>query len=179
MLGSLESEVARDHRIEVQGLVETARGLMQLADIIDGPDRLSSLIIGYADLGASLGRPSAVEDSAWIPARHQVLTAARAAGVDAIDGPYLGVADDADFQDATRGSAAFGFDAKWVIHPRQIGTVNHAFTPSSEAVAYADRVVATMADAAQAGRGAVQLDGQLLDEAMVRSARRVLAKAGR
>jgi citrate lyase subunit beta/citryl-CoA lyase len=178
LLDGLESEDARPDRIAVQALVETASGLARLHDIVSDIDRLDSLIIGYADLAASIGRSSA-PSGAWIPAQHQILVAARSAGIAAVDGPYLGVADDDDFRRAAAEAAAFGFDAKWVIHPRQLETVNTAFTPSAEAVDYAQRVATAMADAAREGRGALQLDGQLIDEAMVRSARRVLAKVGR
>lgn len=178
LLDSLEAEFTRSSRIAVQALVETAAGLAHLQDIVSAVDRLGSLIIGYADLGASLGRSSAPSGS-WTPAQHQVLVAARSAGIAAVDGPHLGVADDEEFRAAAGVSAAFGFDAKWVIHPRQLGTVTAAFTPSAEAVAHAERVVGAMADAAERGRGALQLDGQLIDEAMVRDAHRVLAKVGR
>ena len=167
-----------DREIVVQALIETAAGLAGLADVVRAPERLSCLIVGYADLAASLGR-GRVAPGRWVVAQELVLLHARAAGLLAVDGPYLGVTDDEVFRDAVQEVANAGFDAKWVIHPRQVATINAAFGPTDAAVAHARRVLEALADAASVGRGAVQLDGQLLDEAMAVHARRVLAKAGR
>lgn len=178
LLAGLEAEAGRARRVGVQALVETAAGLAVLAEIVSRRDRLEALVLGYADLGASLGRQGAAAVD-WVPAQHALLVTARAAGVDAIDGPFLGVADDDPFRDATAHAARFGFDGKWVIHPRQVGAVVAGFTPAPAQVAYAERVLAALEDAAADGRGAVQLDGQLLDEAMALTARRTLARVGR
>ena len=167
-----------DREIVVQALIETAAGLAGLADVVRAPERLSCLIVGYADLAASRGR-GRVAPGRWVVAQELVLLHARAAGLLAVDGPYLGVTDDEVFRDAVQEVANAGFDAKWVIHPRQVATINAAFGPTDAAVAHARRVLEALADAASVGRGAVQLDGQLLDEAMAVHARRVLAKAGR
>ncbi|HWJ82481.1 MAG TPA: CoA ester lyase [Nocardioides sp.] len=178
LLAGLEAETGRADRVGVQALVETATGLAGLAGIVSRPSRLESLVLGYADLGASLGRQGVVLQD-WVPAQHALVVAARAVGVDAIDGPHLGVADDDAFRAATTHAARFGFDGKWVIHPRQVDAVVAGFTPAPEQVAYAERVLAALEDAAADGRGAVQLDGQLLDEAMAVAARRTLARVGR
>jgi citrate lyase subunit beta / citryl-CoA lyase len=162
----------------VQALVETARGVASLPDVVRDRGRLTSLIIGYADLAASLGRRS-VDPARWTSVQEHVLWHARAAGLDAVDGPYLGVADDEPFRAAVAAIAGAGFDAKWVIHPRQVEAVNAAFAPTAEAVEHAERVIAALDEAAATGRGAVQLDGQLLDEAMALAARRVLATVER
>lgn len=154
----------------VQALVESAMGLVRL-DEICAADGLVGLIIGYADLGASLHRRSPSPDQ-WVPAQERLLWAARAAGVAAIDGPHLGVRVDEEFEDAVRRAAAAGFDGKWVIHPAQLATVNEAFSPSPDEVAWAERVIKALD-----GKGAVQLDGRMLDEALAVSARQVLARA--
>jgi citrate lyase subunit beta/citryl-CoA lyase len=101
---------------------------------------------------------------------------ARAAGVAAVDGPFLGVADDEHFRADVANAAAVGFDAKWVIHPRQIQAVNEAFTPSGDEVDHARRVLAALEEAAAHGRGAGVVDGALVDEAMARDARRILGR---
>ena len=79
---------------------------------------------------------------------------------------------DDEFTAAVRRTAAAGFDGKWAIHPAQLETVNEAFSPSADEVEWAQRVI----DALD-GKGAVQLDGRMLDEALAVSARRVLARA--
>ena len=154
----------------VQALIESAYGLLNLEDICTARG-LSGLIIGYADMGASLQRRSP-SPSQWIPAQERVLWTARARGIAAIDGPHLGVRVDSAFESAVQQAAAAGFDGKWVIHPAQLDAVNEAFSPTAAEVEWAHRVLAALGHA-----GAVQLDGQMLDEAVAVSARRVLQRA--
>ena len=162
--------------IRIQALIESAAGLQNLGEIVRASDRLESVILGYADLGASLGR-NPVSDF-WGPAREHLLWAARSHGLLAIDGPWLDVADDDAFQQAATAAAATGFDGKWVIHPRQIDTVNRIFQPTADEVAWATRVVDALDRAERSGVGAVQLDGAMLDAAIALRARRVLAISG-
>lgn len=169
--------VAPGSRLVLQALVETARGLANLADIVSSPERLGALILGYADLGASLGRRGDFPDSGWDVAREQLLAAGRSADLEAVDGPWLGVDTDERFRRAVTASAARGFDAKWVIHPRQVATVAEAFTPSQEEIARAEATLAALEGGHARGVGAVQLDGALVDEAMAVAARRVLSRA--
>lgn len=164
--------------IGVQALVETPTGIRNIDEITSTTGRLESVIIGYADLGAALGRSRSARPEHWLAVQDRVLIAARAAGVAAIDGPYLGIADDEPFRQACEWTGTLGFDGKWVIHPAQVETATIAFTPSDAAVAEARRVLEAL-DAAEArGSGAAQLDGQMLDEAVAVAARRVLARVG-
>jgi citrate lyase subunit beta/citryl-CoA lyase len=105
-----------------------------------------------------------------------VLLAARVAGVQAVDGPYLGIAVDDDFDAAVERARDLGFDGKWAIHPRHVEALDVAFTPTEDEVAHARAVLAAVATAQEQGTGAVQLDGQMLDEAVAVAARRVLAR---
>jgi len=134
------------------------------------------LVVGYADLGASLGRRGS---QSWLFHQESILCAARAAGLVAIDGPYLAVDDGDEFHAAVGAASDLGFDGKWVIHPRQINAVNARFTPSESEVAHAQRIVDTLTDAHEAGVGAVAIDGAMIDKALAVAARRVLARAGR
>jgi citrate lyase subunit beta/citryl-CoA lyase len=179
LLDGLEAEAGRTGRIGLQALVETATGLVRLHEVVEDVDRLDSLLIGYADLAASLGRVGRVPPETWLPAQDRVLSCARSAGLDAVDGPFLGVQDDHDFRSAAARAAGLGFDAKWAIHPRQVAGLNAAFTPAQEQVLQARRIVEALAAGHAAGRGAVSLDGELVDEAMALAARRTLAKAAR
>lgn len=179
LLAGLEAEVGRTEEVGVQALVETAAGVVALADIVSDVRRLSAVIVGYADLAASLGRARDIEPAAWRAVQDAIVLHSRAAQVAAIDGPFLGVADDETFRAAVADAAALGFDAKWVIHPRQVAGVNDGFTPSEAQVDHARRVLGTLEDEATAGRGAAVVDGALVDEAMARAARQILAKVGR
>jgi citrate lyase subunit beta/citryl-CoA lyase len=175
LLDGAEAAAGRGTRVGVQALIENAQGLARLDEIAAASPRLEALILGYADLAASLGR---AQTSSWLSIQDRVLVAARANGVQAIDGPYLGVADDEDFRAHVRAARDLGFDGKWVIHPRQIAAVQEAFTPSADEVRRAREVLAALDAAARRGAGAVELNGQMLDEALAVSARRVLDKAG-
>jgi citrate lyase subunit beta / citryl-CoA lyase len=160
--------------LPMQVLIESARGLANVNEIGQVP-RVVSLVLGYADLAASLGRSAALDLDLWAPVQHQVLLAARAGGVQAIDGPWLGTADDEPFRRAAERAAALGFDGKWAIHPQQVAFLTDCFTPSDEEVQWARRVLEALD---QADEGAVALDGQMLDEAVAVAARRVLERAG-
>lgn len=166
--------------MRVQALIETAAGVARLDEIAGASPRLDSLILGYADLSASLGRAAgaAAELDSWRAIQDAVLVAARTHDVVAIDGPYLGIAVNAGFTAAAERARDMGFDGKWAIHPAQVAALNALFTPSEEAVAQARAVVAALDEAERSGgTGAVALDGQMLDEAVRVAARRVLARA--
>lgn len=178
LLDGAEAEADVRRRLGVQALIETAAGVTHVDEIVADRDRLEALIVGYADLAASTGRAPGLPGG-WWGVQDRIVLAARTGDVRAVDGPFLGTADDEAFRTAVDEAVALGFDAKWVIHPRQIDTVTTAFAPSNDAVDHA-RAVLDALDAAHAdGRGAVALDGQLVDEAMAVAARRVLAKVAR
>ncbi|MEE4023530.1 CoA ester lyase [Gordonia sp. PKS22-38] len=168
----------RGSSIGLQILVETPTGIRDIADICAATDRLVTVVIGYADLAATLGRSASMPRSGWHPIQDRVLIAGRAAGVAVVDGPHLTIADDDGFREAKTWVRDLGFDGTWVIHPTQIDSARAIFTPEADDVADARRVIAALSDAAARGDGAAKLDGRMLDEAMAVSARRVLAKAG-
>jgi citrate lyase subunit beta/citryl-CoA lyase len=158
--------------LRVQALIETAAGLANLHEIAAASPRLDALILGYADLAASLGGKRELDH--WLPAQHAVVVAARANGLQAIDGPHLGVSPDDAFHAAVARARDLGFDGKWAIHPSQVDALNAAFTPDEAEVARARAIVAAL-DSAQ--EGAVSLDGEMLDEAVRVAALRLLARA--
>ncbi|QMU21299.1 HpcH/HpaI aldolase/citrate lyase family protein [Gordonia rubripertincta] len=166
-----------DSSVRLQALLETPRGIRDAPAICAATDRLDAVLIGYADLGASLGRASGLPMQTWHVVQDSVLLAARAAGVDVVDGPHLTIADDDTFRDAKRWVRDLGFDGTWVIHPAQLASAIEIFTPDTDAVEDARRVLDALEKAAAAGAGAAELDGRMLDEALAVSARRVLAKA--
>ncbi|SDH93041.1 citrate lyase subunit beta / citryl-CoA lyase [Rhodococcus triatomae] len=163
--------------VPLQALVETPRAIEDIGRIC-AAERVEAVIIGYADLGAALGRSATAQPQHWLAVQDRVLHAARAAGIQAIDGPFLGIRDDDSFRTAKRWVSELGFDGTWAIHPAQIDTATAFFTPSEEAVDDARRVLAALDDARSRGAGAARLDGRMLDEAVAVAARRTLAKAG-
>ena len=150
--------------VALQALIETATGLVRIGEITGADPRLETLIIGYADLRASLGRPPGADypGDPWLWVRETVLVNARAAGLAAIDGPSLDVSDEGGL----RSSAA--------IHPSQIGPINETFSPTREEFERARSVVDALD--AERERGAVQLDGEMLDEASRKQAARLVAR---
>ena len=135
-------------------------------------------MLGYADLAASLGRLGGAGAQDWRYAQESVLVAARAAGIQAIDGPHLATRDDDAFRAGVMHARTLGFDGKWAIHPAQLDTLREAFTPTDAEIADAREVLAALDRAAAGGAGAVAAGDQMLDEALALSARRVLARAG-
>lgn len=178
LLTGLEAELGRREPLRVQALVETAAGMADLAGITSDVRRLSAVVIGYADLAASMGRPHDADPTTWRGVQDAVVIHARAAAVAAVDGPFLGTADDDRFRRSVEMAVAAGFDGKWVIHPSQVEGALEGFTPPERAVEHARRVLETLAASHGSGAGAAVLDGALVDEAMARDARRVLVRAG-
>ncbi|MGR3913784.1 MAG: aldolase/citrate lyase family protein, partial [Gammaproteobacteria bacterium] len=105
------------------------------------------------------------------------LTACRAYGLRAIDGPFGDIKDAAGFLLAARRAAALGMDGKWAIHPSQIAPANQVFTPPPGEVARANNILLALAEAAECGQGAAQLDGKMIDAASKRMAENVVAIA--
>ncbi|HVD57814.1 MAG TPA: CoA ester lyase [Thermoleophilaceae bacterium] len=165
----------------IQALVETAAGVMRVGDIATASPRLDALILGYADLAASLGRadPEAAPER-WLYAQDALLVAARAAGIAAIDGPYLALADERGLRAWAKHVRDLGYDGKWAIHPSQLAVINDTFTPAGDEVERAEAILAALAKAESAGEGgAAQLDGKMIDEASRKQAEQVVARAAR
>ena len=179
LLDGAQAAAGSERPLRVQALIETAAGVSRVQEIAAASARLDGLILGYADLSASLGRAAGAgaELDSWRAIQDQILLAARAHDIVAIDGPYLGVAVDAAFSAAAERARDMGFDGKWAIHPAQVATLNALFTPTHEEIEHAQAVIDALAEAEGAGAGAVALEGQMLDEAVRVAALRVLARA--
>lgn len=164
----------------IQALVETAAGLLRVGEIATASQRVDTLILGYADLAASLRRANPEQAcERWLYAQEAVLVAARAAGVEAIDGPFLAIADEEGLRRWAEHVRDLGYDGKWAIHPSQLALINQTFTPSDDELDRARDILAALAQAeSDAARGAVQLDGKMIDEASRKQAERVVARAG-
>ena len=160
--------------VGVQALIETPAGLLAAAEIA-AAEGVDALILGYADLAAGLGRRGAADASRWVVAQELILTAAHAAGVDAIDGPFFGLGDAAGLRAAVRSAREAGFDGKWAIHPEQVEPINDGFAAGPDELSWAAAVATALEEAAATGSAAARVDGAMVDEAMARRARRIAA----
>ena len=153
------------------GIIESARGLAAVEAIAAAPPRLSGLMLGAADMAAALGLATA--GAPLVPARGRLVLACAQAGVTPIDSPFFDVHDADGLSRDAADAVAFGFQAKAAIHPGQIGTINDALTPTPDAVEHARAVLSA------SSKGVGIVDGRMIDEAVARKARRILAAAGR
>jgi citrate lyase subunit beta/citryl-CoA lyase len=156
----------------IEAQIETARGLADAERIAASGHGLEALVFGPADLAASLGVPvltigAGASDSALA----RVPAAARAFGLQAVDGPHARLGDDLGLVLSARRALEHGYDGKWVIHPSQIEPVNFLFTPSPAELQRAERIL-------EAAEGAARFDGELVDEASRRLAESLLRRAG-
>ena len=155
--------------LEVQ--IETTRGLVEVERIAALGAPLEALVFGPGDFAASLGVPVlTIGAGASEYALARIAVAARAFGLQPVDGPYAVLADTDGLRVGAQRALAHGYDGKWVIHPNHIGPVNDVFTPSSEEVERARQIVA-------AADGASSLSGEMVDAATKRLAESVLARA--
>jgi len=173
-LGRLLDERAFD--VPVLALVESARGVLHAEEIADaGPT--DALVFGAEDLAADVGATRTDDGVEVLHAREQVVLAAAAAGVDAIDTVYTDIEDTAGLAEETEFAAQLGYDGKLAIHPGQVAPINDAFTPAEEDVEWAKRVLDAKADADREGRGVFRVDGEMVDAPLVAQAERVLERA--
>jgi citrate lyase subunit beta / citryl-CoA lyase len=156
--------------LEVQ--IETARGLVEVERIAAAGGPLEALVFGPGDFAASIGVPVlTIGVGASEHALARIAVAARAFGLQPVDGPYAVLGDAAGLLAGAERALAHGYDGKWVIHPDQIGPVNEAFTPSPEEVERAQRILA-------AADGASRVADEMVDAATKRLAEGVIARAG-
>jgi citrate lyase beta subunit len=188
LLSQIESHREFRQRIGIEAQIETARGFLWVREIAEASPRLEALIFGAGDYAASMHMPASgigtfdVHDELypghrWHAPMHAIVAAARANGLRCMDSPFSDFKDLVGFERACRIARAMGFDGKQCIHPTQLSTANAVFGPSQEEIAHARRVVDAYDAGVASGRGAVSLDGKMIDEANVRMARVILRQA--
>ncbi|MET0921003.1 MAG: CoA ester lyase [Acidimicrobiia bacterium] len=167
-------------RIGIEVLVEEVEALACVEELCRSSDRLEAVILGVGDLSASqgmrLGHIGTTDIHAkhgypgdvWHFARNRMIVAARAAGIDAIDGPYANFADAETYEVSASWFSTLGGVGKWCIHPSQIALANRVFAPSPEEIAEARAAIAAVAEAEAQGEGAATLDGIMIDAATAR-----------
>ncbi len=171
--------------LEVQ--IEDAVGLLHVNEIAASSPRLASLVFGPGDFMASAGmgglnvgaQPAGYPADAFHHVLMSILVAARAHGLQAVDGPFVAIRDVEGFRRSAELSAALGYDGKWVLHPAQVDVGNEVFSPNSADFERAQRIMAAYAHATQLAQGAVGaivVDEEMVDEAGVKLAAAILAR---
>lgn len=185
LLTQLETKLGLTRPIALEVLIEEAEGLANAAEIARASPRLEAIIFGAGDLSASLrsrvdGNFDPVGEypgDFWHFARVQVLAAARAAGIDAIDAPYPAYRDVEGYRRSAGHASLLGFDGKWAIHPDQVSIANEVFAPTAQEVDEARQAMQVYRGSEAEGVGAIGRDGKLVDAAHMRLAANVLHKA--
>jgi len=185
LLTQLEAKLGLKKRIALEVLIEEAEGLSNASAIARSSDRLEAIIFGAGDLSASLhARVDGNFDPMgqypgdfWHYARVQILTAARGAGIDAIDAPYPAYKDPEGYRRSAEHASLLGYDGKWAIHPGQVPIANAVFAPTEAEVRAAEESIEAYRAAEAEGVGAIGREGKLVDAAHMRLAANVLHKA--
>ena len=200
LVTQIEAAKKRTKRIGFEVLIETALGMANVEAIAQSSKRLEAMSFGVADYAASTRARTTViggvnkeygvltdkDDSGrrdyywadqWHAAQTRMMVACRAYGLRPIDGPFGDFSDPEGYLAAARRAAVLGYEGKWAIHPSQIELANQVYTPTEAEVTKARRIKEAMAQAAKEGKGAVSLDGRLIDIASIRMVEALLAKA--
>lgn len=200
LVTQIEDARGYSKRIGFEHIIETALGMQNVSDIAGASKRNESLHFGVADYAAStrarttiiggvnpdysvLTDPAESGERAvhwgdmWHYALARMVVAARANGLRPIDGPFGDFSDPDGYRAAAKRAAVLGCEGKWAIHPSQVALANEVMSPSAADVEKAQRILAAMAEAEAAGKGAVSLDGRLIDYASIRQAEVLVEKA--
>ena len=200
LVTQIETAKGRKKRLGFEMIIETALGMQNVAEIAAASKRNESLHFGVADYSAStharttnVGGPNAMYGvltdkladgrrdyywgDMWHYATARMVVAARANGLRPIDGPFGDFKDPDGYKAQANRAAVLGCEGKWAIHPSQLDLGNEVFSPGEKEVAQARRVLAAMEQGLREGKGAVALDGKLIDIASIRQAKVMVAKA--
>jgi citrate lyase subunit beta/citryl-CoA lyase len=184
MLNQLEKKLKLERRIGIEVLIEEVQALQNVEEIAHSSDRLECLIFGMGDYSGSQGIDTAeIGGTGSYPgdifhfARFRISMAARAAGLDAVDGPYANFKNEEGYRTEATRARSLGMVGKWAIHPAQIAPALDVFSPKPADVAHARKLEKAYRDAEAQGLGAVQVDGVMVDVAVLRLVRNTLSKA--
>jgi citrate lyase subunit beta / citryl-CoA lyase len=182
----LSNAGAPDHT-RIWAMLETPAAILRAAEIAAASERLEVLVMGTNDLAAELHarvgggdstHPAEPPRGPLLAALSACVLAARATGRTILDGVYNDVSDADGFAAECRQGRAYGFDGKTLIHPSQVEPCNEAFSPSAEEIDHANRIIEAFEEAERAGSGVVTVDGRMVENLHVATARRILGLAG-
>lgn len=188
LLSQVESYKQIARPIGVEALIETAAGCVNIRDIAASSTRLEGFIYGSGDYAASVQMPlesigeldehdQIYPGHRWHYVMHAIVSAARAYQKRAIDGPFAGIKNPEGLKQACKVGRAMGFDGKWCIHPSQVETVNQTFVPSEKDLRWAQQVLQEYEAALKAGRGAISVNGKMIDVASLRMCQTIVERA--
>ncbi|WP_312201737.1 aldolase/citrate lyase family protein [Anaerospora hongkongensis] len=163
--------------IKIGAAIETAIGLRRAYEIATASNRMTFLAIGGEDFIADLKTTRSKHGRELFVPRSELLLAARAAGIQAIDSVFSDVNDEEGFVEEAMMIKGLGFDGKSVINPRQVGLVHQVFAPTEKEITQAKRILAAYQEALEKKSGVIALDGKMIDGPIVTRAERVLAYA--
>jgi citrate lyase subunit beta/citryl-CoA lyase len=161
----------------IWAMMETPRSILESQRIAESTPRMEGLVMGTSDLAKELDCAHTHERLPFMVSLGLCLLAARAAGLAVLDGVYLDLNDDSGFEFACLQGHQLGFDGKTLIHPKQINTCNKVFTPKIEDVIWSRKIIQAHIEAASRGEGVAVVDGKLIENLHVESARRVVSMA--
>ncbi len=187
LLSQIEMRLHLSRPIGIEAQIESASGFLWLREIAQSTPRLEALIFGPGDYAASMRMPLANIGEAdqhdalypghrWHAVMHGIVAAARANNLRCMDGPYADFKDEAGFERACKVALAMGFDGKQCIHPAQLPIANRIFAPSPEELSWAHTVVEAYEQASAEGRGAISVNGKMVDAANIRMAQTILQR---
>jgi citrate lyase subunit beta/citryl-CoA lyase len=183
-LTQLERKHGLERRIGLELQIESARGMDRVSEIAAASSRTETLVFGPGDLAASLRMPEltigGVKDypgDFWHFFVARLVVAARAYGLQPIDGPYGDIKDEKGLRESARRSAMLGCDGKWSIHPSQVGPITDAFTPAQADIDRAATILAAYGHATARRTGAALVGGEMIDEASRKMAEVVMERA--
>lgn len=200
LVSQIEQAMGHRQRIGFELIIETALGMQNIHQIASASPRNESLHFGVADYAASTrarttgiggphpeyhvltdpdeeGRRQRHWGDMWHYAISRLVVAARANGLRPLDGPFGNFSDSDGFRAQAMRAAVLGCEGKWAIHPSQVELANGLFSPSEAEVTQARRILEAMEQAEREGRGAVALDGRLIDIASIKQAQVMVKKA--
>jgi citrate lyase subunit beta/citryl-CoA lyase len=158
-------------------MMETPLGALRAEEIAGASSRIAVLVMGTSDLAKDLHAAHTRERLPLLTGLSLCLLAARAHGRAIVDGVHLDLQDDEGFAHSCRQGRELGFDGKTLIHPKTIAEANRAFAPSADEIEFSRRVIEEHAKAETEGKGVVVVDGRLIENLHVESARRLVALA--
>jgi citrate lyase subunit beta/citryl-CoA lyase len=184
MLNQLEKKLKLQRKIGIEVLIEEVQALQNVEAIATCSERMECLIFGMGDYSGSqgidivnIGATGDYPGDIFHFARFRITMAARAAKIDAVDGPFGDFKDEAGYRQEARRARALGMVGKWAIHPAQIAPALEIFSPTPDAVAKARNMAAAYREAEAKGLGAVQVDGVMIDVAVLRLVKNTLDQA--
>lgn len=187
LLGGLERSLGLERPIGLELQIESPGGAVNLREISRASDRTETIIFGPGDYAASLGIPQfdigmideRYPGHQWHWVMSEVANHAHAQGVGAVDGPYVDFNDESGYRESAQRAKLLGYHGKWCIHPNQIPWANDVFSPTFAELAYARKILETYGEASDGGRGAIAMDGRLVDEASRKMAEATVERARR